>query len=65
VKTKYTITKSYKVFHGEPAGEPMDEPNETQLFAWLRSHGLSEKEASALIERLDQDGQEEIEIEGI
>ena len=33
----FTITKGYKIFQGEPKGEPMDEPNENQLFGWLRA----------------------------
>jgi Fe-S cluster assembly scaffold protein SufB len=43
----------------------MDEPGEAQLFGWLRSRGLSEEEANALIERIDQEGQAEVEIEGV
>ena len=46
----FTITKSYKIFQGEPKGEPVDEPNENQLFGWLRARGYFEDEASKLIE---------------
>jgi hypothetical protein len=63
MKTTYTITKGYKVFEGSNTkGEPMDEPNEDQLFAWLQSRGVSEKAATRLIERVDATGTVGLEI---
>ncbi len=35
----FTIAKGYKVFQGDPKGEPMDEPNEIQLFGWTGGSG--------------------------
>lgn len=61
----FTITKSYKIFQGEPKGEPMDEPNETQLFGWLRARGYTEDEASKLIEDIDANGHISINISNI
>jgi hypothetical protein len=61
----FTITKSYKIFLGEPKGEPMDEPNETQLFGWLRARGYTEDEASKLIEDIDANGHISINISNI
>lgn len=53
MRTKYTITKGYKVFRGDAVGGPIDEPNEMQLFGWLRSRGLSEVDANTVIQRVD------------
>ena len=61
----FTITKSYKIFQGEPKGDPMDEPNENQLFGWLRARGYSEEEASKLIEDIDANGHVNIHISKI
>jgi hypothetical protein len=58
----FTITKSCKIFQGEPKGEPMDEPTENQLFGWLRARGYSEDEASKLIEDIDANGHVSIHI---
>ncbi|MGC2183195.1 MAG: hypothetical protein WA637_07945 [Terriglobales bacterium] len=58
----FTITKSYKIFQGEPKGEPMDESTENQLFGWLRARGYSEDEASKLIEDIDANGHVSIHI---
>ena len=58
----FTITKSYKIFRGEPKGEPMHEPTENQLFGWLRARGYSEDEASKLIEDIDANGHVSIHI---
>ena len=43
----------------------MDEPNETQLFGWLRARGYSEDEASKLIEDIDANGHVNIHISKI
>ncbi len=58
----FTITKSYKIFQGEPKGKPMDEPDENQLFGWLRARGYSEEEAGKLIEDIDANGHVNIHI---
>ena len=43
----------------------MDEPNEIQLFGWLRARGYSEDEASKLIEDIDANGHVSIHISNI
>jgi hypothetical protein len=58
----FTIAKGYKVFQGEPQGEPIDEANEIQLFGWLRARGYSEEEAGKLIEDSDANGHVSIHI---
>ena len=59
----FTIAKGYKVFQGDPKGAPMDEPNEIQLFGWLRARGYSDEEASKLIEDIDANGHVSIQIQ--
>jgi len=53
---KFTIVKGYKVFNGEPWGEPMDEPTEDQLYGWLQARGYSEEQAAKIIEQVDNNG---------
>ena len=52
------------MFQGDATGEPMDEPNETQLHGWLRSRGLSDEEVRALIEKVDDEGITSVEFGG-
>ena len=60
---KYTIVKGYKVFEGlEAIGEPMDEPNEQHLYAWLCSRGYTEEQADKIIETVDSDGLSRISL---
>jgi hypothetical protein len=59
---KYTILKGYRVFEGDATGEPMDEPNEDQLYGWLRTRGVSDEEASELIQKVDQEGSATAEL---
>lgn len=63
MKTIYTITKGYRIFEGEPRGEPIDEPNEQQLYAWLRARGRSDQEASEVIDRVNGDGSATVDVE--
>ena len=53
---KFTIVKGYKTFQGDAVGEPMDEPTEEHLFAWLRNRGYTDKQASQIIQQVDQNG---------
>jgi hypothetical protein len=58
---KYKIRKGYLVF--EPGlDEPVHEPSEMQLYAWLRARGLSDSEAGELIKKVDAEGQSFIEL---
>ena len=51
-----TIVKGYRVFKGAPTGEPMDEPDESRLFGWLRTRGYPVAEANELIREVDLRG---------
>jgi hypothetical protein len=53
----YTIVKGYKVYRGDPAGEPIAEFSEQQLYAWLRATGgYSAEESARIIVRVDING---------
>jgi len=58
----FTITKTYRIFQGQPVGEPMDEMSEDQLYGWLGSRGCSEEEASALVEELGSENSIQIDF---
>ncbi len=53
----YTIVKGYKVYKGDPVGEPIAELTEPQLYAWLRETGrYSAEESARIIVRVDVNG---------
>ena len=54
----YLIQKMYRVFQGQSAtGEPADQIASQHLLAWLRFRGYSEEEASAIIDKVDEEEQ--------
>jgi hypothetical protein len=53
----YTIVKGYKVYRGDPTGEPIAEFSEPQLYSWLRgTGGYSAEESARIIVRVDING---------
>jgi hypothetical protein len=53
----YTIVKGYKVYRGDPTGEPIAEFTEPELYDWLRTiGGYSVEEAARIIVRVDVNG---------
>jgi SOS response regulatory protein OraA/RecX len=60
-KFKITVDKKYKVFDlGVSPDDPMDEPDEQQLYGWLRSRGFSDEEAGEIIKQVDERGEHDI-----
>ncbi len=54
---RYTIVKGYKVYKGNPVGEPVAEFTEPQLYDWLRRIGrYSAEESARIIVRVDVNG---------
>ena len=54
---RYTIVKGYKVYKGDPAGEPIAEFTESQLYAWLRDTcGLLAEEAAGVSVHVEVNG---------
>jgi hypothetical protein len=57
------IVKVYKVFHmGVSSAQPMDEPDGTQLYDWLRTRGYSEQETAHIIPQIEERGEISIRL---
>ncbi|MGH8542003.1 MAG: hypothetical protein ACRETW_16050 [Stenotrophobium sp.] len=55
-------TGSYKVFQPGFDHEPVDEPNEDQLFGWLQARGYSGDEAAQIIASVNINGRASVSI---
>ncbi|MGH9477329.1 MAG: hypothetical protein ACRD1C_13540 [Terriglobales bacterium] len=52
----------YKVFQPGFGDEPMDEPNDDQLFGWLQARGYSGEEAALIIASVNVNGRARVSI---